>query len=51
MSKTTNKFAPEVGERAIRMVLYHERDYPSRWATVASIAEKIGCSPQPCMSG
>lgn len=30
MSKTTNKFAPEVRERTIRVVLDHERDYPSR---------------------
>jgi hypothetical protein len=29
MSKTTNKFAPEVRERAVRMVLDHERHYPS----------------------
>ncbi|WP_157084777.1 IS3 family transposase [Sphingomonas pituitosa] len=46
MSKTTNKFAPEVRERAVRMVIEHERDYPSRWAAVVSIAEKIGCVPQ-----
>lgn len=26
-------------------MLDYERDYPSRWATVVSIAEKIGCSP------
>ena len=44
MSKTTNKFSPEVRQRSIRMVLDYERDYTSRWATVVSIAEKIGCS-------
>lgn len=46
MSKTTKKFAPEVRERAVRMVFGHERDHPSRWAEVVSIAEKIGRVPQ-----
>jgi transposase len=45
-SKTANKFSPEVRERAVRMVFDYERDDPSRWAAVVSIAEKIGCVPQ-----
>lgn len=44
MSKTTNKFSPEVRERAVRMVFESEKDHPSRWAAVTSIAGKFGCS-------
>ncbi|MCA3396784.1 MAG: IS3 family transposase, partial [Roseomonas sp.] len=44
MSKTTNKFSPEVRARAVRMVLDHEGEYPSRWAAGLSISAKIGCS-------
>jgi transposase len=43
--KKTNKFSPEVRERAVRMVLEHRGEYPSLWAAVESIAPKIGCVP------
>ncbi len=44
MSKTTNKFSPEVRERAVRMVAEQRAEYGSEWEVMKSIAAKIGCS-------
>ncbi|WP_087948675.1 IS3-like element ISStma17 family transposase [Stenotrophomonas muris] len=45
MSKS-NKFSPEVRERAVRMVQEQRGEYPSLWAAIESISPKIGCVPQ-----
>jgi len=42
----SNKFSPEMRERAVRMVQEHRGEYPSLWAAVESIAPKISCVPQ-----
>jgi len=42
----SNKFSPEVRERAVRLVQEHRGEYPSLWAAIESIAPKIGCVSQ-----
>jgi hypothetical protein len=44
MSKTTNKFAPEVGDRAVRMAFDHERDQ----ANLPALAEQEPSQQEDC---
>ena len=46
MTKTTNKYSPEVRERAVRMVLDGTGQHESHWTAIVSISSKIGCAPQ-----
>ena len=42
----TSRFSPELRERAVRMVLDDVEQHQSQWATIRSIAEKIGCAAE-----
>ena len=39
----TNRYAPEVRERAVRLVFEHHDEYDSEWAAITSIAGKSRC--------
>ena len=45
-NKTSNRFSPEVRQRAVRMVLEHGGDHASQWAAIGSIGAKIGCTAE-----
>jgi transposase len=36
------KYPNELHERAVRMVLEHQHEYPSQWEAICSVAEKLG---------
>ena len=44
--KTSNRYSPEVRERAVRMLLEHGKEHTSQWEAIGSIAAKIGCTAE-----
>ncbi len=36
------RYSPEVRSRAVRMVFEHRGEHASEWATISSIAAKVG---------
>jgi transposase len=41
-----NRFPPEVRERAVRLVNEQADGNESQWASIRSVAEKIGCAAE-----
>jgi transposase-like protein len=41
--KSSNRFSPEVRQRAVRMVLDHGGDRASQWSAIGALAAQIGC--------
>ena len=44
--KASTKYAPEVRERAVRMVFEHQGEHASQWTAIGLIAAKIGCTAE-----
>ena len=41
-----SRYSPELRDRAVRMVFDHAGEYPSQWAAIRSVGDKLGCSTE-----
>jgi transposase len=46
MSNKVARYAPEVRERTLQVVLDHPGEHNSQWAAITSVAGKIGCKAE-----
>ena len=44
--KHSNRYSPELRERAVRLVLDHQVEHDSQWAAIVSVSLKIGGSAE-----
>jgi hypothetical protein len=42
MSRHGSDYPPELRERAVRMVAEVQGEYPSQWAAIGAVAQKLG---------
>ena len=43
---TGTRYPQEIRERAVRMVVEYGHEYPTEWAAIASVASKLGMTPE-----
>ena len=41
-----SRYPAEVRERAVRLVFDQQANHPSQWATIVSVASKLGCTTE-----
>jgi transposase len=46
MRNTSNRYSPEIRERAVRLFQEHVHAHPTRWDALRTIARRIGCTTE-----